>query len=1254
MANVVEILITAKNLTGPTMAAVNAEVNKAGKGMAAFHKTAMLAGAGLVAVGVESVKMAAKFDSEMTLLQTQAGVSADKIDGLKKGVLDLAGKVGQDPDSLAEALFHVESNFASMGISSAKALKLTETAAKGATVGHADLVDVTNALTAAVASGIPGVENLDQAMGVLNATVGSGDMKMQDLASAFGSGMVATVKGFGLSITDVGAALATFGDNNIRGALAGNQLRMSVMALAKPIAGGADALKSIGLQTDTLAKDMQKGGLKLALEDLVAHMQAAGVSSQEQGQVITDAFGRKAGAGLNILVDQIGRFESKIPEIKDGAENFSQAWADTTKTFAFQMKSMQTGLEALAIGFGEKLIPPIQATIGFLQSNRSAAIGATEALGGLLAVTVAVSAAMKVAAGAKLAWAGITGGALAAKGAMETVALKAMYMRDASIAAGRGIKGLGAAFGALSTGAKAGLALAAVAGLVILVAKLNASNKEARVSTDDLARSLENGASRGKIISPVLDDLRRAQQGLVKDTDASAGMLDKISYSFTHWGAKFSSSASSAKAAANDYRDLGNAVGQIAKNESVDEAAKALEMLAQQGTEIPTKYLKEYTAAQADAAVHSAILAAAEGRYGEVAEKVTADNQAQTDVLKGLKDSYIALDQIFLDTFDTETRMAEASDKLTESFKKNGETLDANTEKGRDNRDAVSAFVKATDDRIAAMTKAKDSDEAVDKVWAKQVETLSARRQAMGKNKEESDKWAASILHIPKTVKIQANIDDLTAKRNKMVRELKTATGPRKVKLDADKSAADAKIAKLQMELDNLHGKTIDIVATLTTTGVVSHEGGGYASGGRVSGPGSGTSDEVPIWASNGEFVVNADAARKNRRLLEAINKGGHGVAAFAKGGRVSKEQAGAERQARGDAAGQLTISAYGQMAGYKTSSFTKSAGAPGDIGSLVGTLNEWRARIKAATHGATESRLVKALANFGAAALKNERALEKVNSQLDGAKSKLANLKDSFAQLRDGIASSVVSFGSIAKQGGAGPLGKISVAEQLRNSVGQAQEFAADLARLKKMGLNAQSLSEIAQAGIEGGGLETANRLLGSSPDQIKQINDLEKQLIAAGKAAGTSTADAMYGGGIKAAEGMVKGLEKEQHRIEKVMAAAAQAMANQLKKAFGIGRKASGGVVGAAASGGNRWGRTLVGEYAPEIVDLPIGSRVHSGPDTQRMLAGGGGGRVPPIEITLMIGDTDLGTVLVDPLSRVIRNRGGNVQAVLGVRGK
>ncbi|WP_177323202.1 phage tail length tape measure family protein [Burkholderia multivorans] len=55
------------------------------------------------------------------------------------------------------------------------------------------------------------------------------------------------------------------------------------------------------------------------------------------------------------------------------------------------------------------------------------------------------------------------------------------------------------------------------------------------------------------------------------------------------------------------------------------------------------------------------------------------------------------------------------------------------------------------------------------------------------------------------------------------------------------------------------------------------------ASGGPISGPGTGTSDSIPAMLSNGEFVVNAASTKKYRSLLESINSG-H-MAHFATGG---------------------------------------------------------------------------------------------------------------------------------------------------------------------------------------------------------------------------------------------------------------------------------------------------------------------------------------------------------------------------------
>lgn len=56
--------------------------------------------------------------------------------------------------------------------------------------------------------------------------------------------------------------------------------------------------------------------------------------------------------------------------------------------------------------------------------------------------------------------------------------------------------------------------------------------------------------------------------------------------------------------------------------------------------------------------------------------------------------------------------------------------------------------------------------------------------------------------------------------------------------------------------------------------GLSSGSGSGYASGGYISGPGTGTSDSIPAWLSNGEYVIRAAAVRKyGANLFSALNQ---------------------------------------------------------------------------------------------------------------------------------------------------------------------------------------------------------------------------------------------------------------------------------------------------------------------------------------------------------------------------------------------
>lgn len=375
-ASVADLFVVLDSVTDPfsngmKRAAADAEAQskRMSSALGAVTKVGLGLAAAAVGIGVTSVKMGADFQATMETLHTQAGVAQNQIAGLSAGVLNLAGQVGFAPNSLAQALYHIESSFASVGITGPKALNLLQIAAEGAAVGHADLVDVTNALDAAIASGIPGVQDFQQAMGVLNSVVGSGDMSMQDLANAFSTGALANVKSYGASITDVGAALAVFGDNNIRGQNAATDLRMAMQALQVPAKTGADLLAKMGMDAHTLGDTMSQGGLLPALQLLHDRMTALGYTEKTQGAALTELFGKKAGAGIVVLYDQLDRLKSKYPDQINGAKNFADAWVQTKATVSQQVKEIGAGLDALGVRLGLYLIPQVSKLIALGQTD---------------------------------------------------------------------------------------------------------------------------------------------------------------------------------------------------------------------------------------------------------------------------------------------------------------------------------------------------------------------------------------------------------------------------------------------------------------------------------------------------------------------------------------------------------------------------------------------------------------------------------------------------------------------------------------------------------------------------------------------------------------------------------------------------------------------------------------------------------------------------------------------------------------------
>lgn len=95
--------------------------------------------------------------------------------------------------------------------------------------------------------------------------------------------------------------------------------------------------------------------------------------------------------------------------------------------------------------------------------------------------------------------------------------------------------------------------------------------------------------------------------------------------------------------------------------------------------------------------------------------------------------------------------------------------------------------------------------------------------------------------------------------------------------------AASAAIAALSAaEAGELTANTIGQIAQVA--GVAATTIGQFASGGMVSGPGTGTSDSIPARLSNGESVMTAQATRMFAPILSQMNVAGGGVP-FATGG---------------------------------------------------------------------------------------------------------------------------------------------------------------------------------------------------------------------------------------------------------------------------------------------------------------------------------------------------------------------------------
>ncbi|MFE5218401.1 MULTISPECIES: phage tail protein [unclassified Streptomyces] len=745
------------------------------------------------------------------------------------------------------------------------------------------------------------------------------------------------------------------------------------------------------------------------------------------------------------------------------------------------------------------------------------------------------------------------------------------------------------------------------------------------------------------------------------------------------------------------------------------------------------KTFGDYTNFVADAKYEQDLTTQSMGLFGTAAQAAAEKLNTQKASADALRQSIQALNDVQRQGLGGMIGFEAAIDAAAEAAKKNAGALsmthgvlNVGGEKARAAALALQDLADKTDSAAASQREAGATWETVNGIYSRGRSELIKQAQAMGLNKEQAAQLASQLLKVPTDVKSRVQLEDEDARAGIKAfnSAVKASPGTKKVTLQTLSKSAEAVLESFGYKVTHLkdgrvsvtaktggalsgirnvagaiaalHSKTISITSihniitrsktyrsvhdiTGATGGLYTGKAFRYADGGLVQGPGTGTSDDVPApWLSNGEFVIKAAAVKRyGEGFLQRINDGQYDGPKYAKGGKVTKaqkkarEQAKAEAEARKEAAGDLSISHFGKMAGYKHSEFRNALGKPDSLGALVSSLNQWRSIIMKSTHGSTESKLLKQLDSAGKQLLKWEKQLNSVTANLGKAKDKLADLKSAASQLKDSVKSNLLSSANITRgASGEGTVTLSSIKSGMRNSRDKVTAFAAALKQLRAKGFSKSIIQQVAEAGIDGGGLETAGALLQASASEVKTMNQTQAEIEKAAGSAGKTTADAVYEKAIKAQEKYVKKLEEQQKKLKESMDRLADRMEKAIEKVFGKhghGKKAAGGIVGAAASGGLRSSLTWVGEQGPELLDLPAGSRVWSNPDSRRkasapwssMLnsprrapaagAAGGGGRPEPVIIELRSGGSQLDEMLLHILRKAIRVRGGNANIVL-----
>jgi len=313
-----------------------------------FTAAAVKFEAGILAAGAAvvtfAVKTASDFDASFRQISTLFDASEGDVKGFRDAILQYASTSTKSLDDITGSI----SAAVGSGVAYGKSLDLIATAERLAVATRADLKGTTEVLVSTLNSYGMSTDQAGKVSDIFFKVIADGKIEMNDL-SQYLANLTPIAATAGVSLQEIGAAVATLTAAGIQPSSAIDALRSAISNIIKPSEQATKMAAELGISFD--ANALKSKGLAGVLTDVQT---ATGGSADKMARLFGDVQGLTA--VMTLTGAQATQFSASLQGMGNAAGAVDAAFAKMTGSVESASAKMANALKVLLVNIGDPLL----------------------------------------------------------------------------------------------------------------------------------------------------------------------------------------------------------------------------------------------------------------------------------------------------------------------------------------------------------------------------------------------------------------------------------------------------------------------------------------------------------------------------------------------------------------------------------------------------------------------------------------------------------------------------------------------------------------------------------------------------------------------------------------------------------------------------------------------------------------------------------------------------------------------------------